>query len=769
MSEVPAPQGGPLAEAQRLTYDGRAQEAVSFAERAVLLASNPVAQGEALLFLGDLQVQLGRMDEAESTFMRLAELASQGNPSFAQVARDRLQDVGLRRRPPTKLKLSPSVEQAVASLDATSEVPATVVAAELLRTHPEYGNKTAAQVEMEAATDGPLRSVHQWLLDVRALFDPTQAPELHGRLVLLGLALLDETVRTALDQRGAFDAIRGELREPFDDLLSPEGRALVAGGETPAPRHEETVPTHTDNPAKVDELGRKAVARILARRIRDMRAEEADNAAHDRDKAARRGGAFLVHLHAPWGAGKTSLLNFLADELRKEDPQRWVVVNFNAWRHQRIAPPWWWLMTTMYTESVRELGSFRGVKRLRALTLRLHEWWWRVKGGWPGFVMLVLGAAMIVVVWKAGFVKGATSDVLAWKTIRAFLLAAAAILTPALTLWGFVRGVSRWVFATSARGARRFIDNTRDPMQLVHEHVHDLVRWAGADVVVMIDDLDRCKGPYVVELLEGIQTLFRDVPLTFVVAADRDWLADSYADEYAKFVSTSDEPGRPLGYLFLEKTFQISAGLPPVGVQLDGFWNRLLRMPKLPSEKELDRERRRAADELGGKPSRDLGRVVAEEPGTTPAQVQARREVVAVEMAGARAAAEAAHTLEPFKSLLGRNPNPRAMKRLVNAYGIARGIEVLHGHNIEGEHFGEQQTALWTILNLRWPKLGDHLAVRPEDVELIGDGKPPTRVPRDLRPLFEDDEVVAVVRGDAADVAAQLDADTLQTVTLRSA
>jgi len=421
--------------------------------------------------------------------------------------------------------------------------------------------------------------------------------------------------------------------------------------------HEEAVPTHTDNPAKVDELGRKGFARILARRIRDMRTEEARNSAREKDKKARKGGSFLVHLHAPWGAGKTSLLNFLADELRKEEPDRWVVVNFNAWRHQRIVPPWWWLMTTMYSEAARDLASF---SKWRAARLRVYEWFWRLKGGWPGYVMLLLAAGVFLATWQAGFLSGLDRErVLSLETAKGFVIAAAAIITPLLTVWGLVRGLSRWVFATSARGARRFIDNTRDPMQVVRDHVRDLVHWIGKDVVVLIDDLDRCKGPYVVELLEGIQTLFRDVPVTYVVAADRDWLSDSYAAEYRKFVSAADEPGRPLGYLFLEKTFQISAQLPPVSARLEEFWSRLLRSPNLPSEQELDAARVTAKSDLAGKRTEETRQQVASDPGATPADVQARLETLAEEMASERSAREAAHTLEPFRSLLGPNPNPR--------------------------------------------------------------------------------------------------------------
>jgi KAP family P-loop domain len=458
------------------------------------------------------------------------------------------------------------------------------------------------------------------------------------------------------------------------------------------------------------------------------------------------------------------MLNFLADELRKDEPRRWVVVNFNAWRHQRIVPPWWWLMTTLYSEAVRELDTF---DRRRALAMRLREWFWRVRGGWPGYAVLVLGAGVLVAVWQAGFLHGLDGAALfSVETLKGFVIAAAAIITPALTIWAFVRGVSRWVFATSARGARKFIDNTRDPMRLVHEHVRELVHWTGYDVVILIDDLDRCKAPFVVELLEGIQTLFRDAPITYVVAADRDWLSDSYAAEYKRFVSAADEPGRPLGYLFLEKTFQISTGLPPGGAQLDAFWSRLLRSPSLPSEVELEQARATAQSALSGQPADEARRQVAAHPGATPADVQARLETIAVEMASERAAEEAAHTLEPFRSLLGREPNPREMKRLVNAYGIARGMETLRARNLEADHVQEQQTALWTILNLRWPKLGAHLAKHPEHVKAIGNGKPPPEVPRDLLPLFGNREVITVIRGDAPNVVAHLDAETISSVVL---
>lgn len=662
--------------------------------------------------------------------------------------------------------MSPTVSRAVSALESRGELPAVVLVEEILRTHSEYGGNTAGSVRMTIATDATQKDVHQWLADVRALFDPVRAPTLHGRLVIIGLTMLDQALGAALDLDGFLQRLSREVREPIETLL------LSA-----RPVSDETVPTHTDNPALIDELGRQSFARVLARRIRDARMEEAKNATDGLKARARldgsagkvsaeqRGGAFLVHLHAPWGAGKTSLLNFLTEALHRtdrDDDRPWVVVNFNAWRHQRIAPPWWWLMTTMYREAVREL---RRLHKGRAIYVWAREYFWRFKGGWPGIVALLIVAAGLVLLWQTGFLGSLRrTDSISLETIPAVIVAAATVTASAVTLWGVVRGFGRWVFAASARGARQLLDNTNDPMRLVHEHVDDLTRWVGHDIAVMIDDLDRCKAPYVVELLEGIQTLFRDVPVTFVVAADRDWLSDSYATEYGSFVNVSKQPGQPVGYLFLEKTFQISVGLPAAGNRIGTFWERLLRSANVSDVPSLEEARTQAKADLGGMRSADAAQTVDREPGKTPAEIQARREAVAIEMVSERAQRDHVHTLAPFRALLGRDPNPRAMKRLVNAYGITRGAEILAGRNLTADHQKEQETALWTILEMRWPRLASYLAKHPEDVGAIGAGGSLSDVPKDLRPLFGDREVVDLVQGKAAGVDAKLDADTLQTI-----
>lgn len=770
---------------QALWGVGHADRALDVTERAVSLAKDDRLRAEALLQLGDSYRRMERPGEALRAWEEAERAASRvGEVKLLTAIADRRRSyvAPSRPKPAAPLRLSPTVRDVARELGQRL-VPAGEIAHAVLRRHPEYGDDRSSSVRLDGTAGEMERTADDWLQEVRTLFHRRKVPELHGRVVVIGLTLLEEGLRRQLEERAFLTALVRELREPLETILVNRGLGLWRREQPPPepaaalPEAEET-PTHTDNPALVDELGRKGFAKVLARRIKDMREEERENAKRIGDERMPRGGSFLVHLHAPWGAGKTSTLNFLSDDLRRE---RWVVVNFNAWRHQRIVPPWWWLMTAIYSEALRELRTkwpARGERRLpahaRALSLVAREWIWRLRGGWPGYLMLFIAAGLLVLIWQQGFLSGLADEKLrSWETVRGLLVAAAAVITPALVVWGLLRGAGHWVFATSARGARRYMDNTRDPMRAVQEHVRDLIGWIGRDVVVLIDDLDRCKGPYVVELLEGIQTIFRDIPVAYVVAADRDWLSDSYAAEYRKFVSAADEPGRPLGYLFLEKTFQISTTLPPIGDQLESFWNRLLRKARLPNLEAVEEATASAEEALKGKPSAELfraaedAREAAKSNGSESAvtEYHAVLQAVAVETAGARAAEEAAHTLEPFRELL--DPNPRAMKRLVNAYGITRAAETLRGHNLERDAAAEHRTALWTILNLRWPRLGEHLAKHPDDVTALTaeNGKPPRKVDAGLASLFGDPEVKAVITGAPNEVRASLDADVIRAYT----
>jgi hypothetical protein len=391
------------------------------------------------------------------------------------------------------------------------------------------------------------------------------------------------------------------------------------------------------------------------------------------------------------------------------------------------------------------------MNKVQAAKFRLRELFWRAQAGWFWWLLALVGLAILAAVFLTRAYRHP-------DTVQKWLALVTVILGYVLIILGAVRGGSRSISSTSVRGAQAYIDNTRDPMQAAKEHFADLIEWLHYPVAIFIDDLDRCKGTTVVELLEGVQTLFRDAPVVYVVAADRDWLSDSYAAEYGTFVSLADEPGRPFGYLFLEKTFQLTAPVPDLSpATLGKYWEALVRrQPTVDDPAALEAARSQAEERY--RPLQTQAAVsteLTENPGDSPVEQQARLEAAAIQLATSTLEQDTEHALLPFRVLL--DSNPRALKRLVNAYGIARAVEILTHREIEGDRQAQHRTALWTILNLRWPRLGDHLIEYPDHVEAIGNGNVPAGVPPSLEPLFSDPRVAAVVRGEAPGVEAHLD------------
>ena len=104
------------------------------------------------------------------------------------------------------------------------------------------------------------------------------------------------------------------------------------------------------------------------------------------------------------------------------------------------------------------------------------------------------------------------------------------------------------------------------------------------------------------------------------------------------------------------------------------------------------------------------------------------------------------------------------MKRLVNAYGVERALQIIGGHSTALD-YPRERLALWTILKSRWPLLADYLADEPEAVAYIKNGEVPDELANDesrryLITLFKDEEVRRVVSGEVLGV--DLDKESLR-------
>lgn len=498
------------------------------------------------------------------------------------------------------------------------------------------------------------------------------------------------------------------------------------------PPSVESVAAHADNPALVDELGRRPFAEIIAARIEEVR--RARISSHEQQP-----GAFMVNLHGPWGAGKTSVLNFLKAHLQhktRSDDERWVVIEFNAWRHQRLQLPWWTLIKEIKTQAVQQLGVGK------SQMLRVRWFWWRCRADWlPSIITAILILIAIYLMTSALVRQGAPAagDQGVGKAVELGI----GVLTALLAGSAAVFASSRTLLFGSAGAAQAYMDAKSDPLGPIVRLFQRLVDAIHRPLVVFIDDLDRCDSAYVISLLEGIQTLFRTAHVTYVVAADRKWICSCFDKRYADFAKTISEPGRPLGYLFLDKVFQVSATVPRVSTEVQrAYWRSLLRTGSASQPKAADLEAvQQQAQQRAEASAKDVhtqeqgNQKIEEAKANGPVAEQAMRAAVAKQITSPEAMRETEHRLQPFAPLL--EANPRAMKRLVNAYGLYQAAHILERRSVS-----QEALARWTIVELRWPLLAELLAERPQAL-----GESPSSLPKAIKRLLEDPEVKAVIAG----------------------
>jgi hypothetical protein len=505
-----------------------------------------------------------------------------------------------------------------------------------------------------------------------------------------------------------------------DDSHAIKAEASTATVPTPPPMIEagnptirklETAPFYSDHAARRDLLNRKAVAETVATMIENVWDDDAKEENIDR--------TFIVHLHGRWGSGKTSILNFLKEALLSRNSERtlskgrlaksssgpsWIIIDYNAWRNQALGPAWWTLMETVYRQARQQLG---GWLKWDGIRLILWDRWWRIRSSYAPYALAAALAVtfglLLIWIWQT-YLFGQGKP---WFIDGLKLIASVVGLIVTVFAFGHSYPIG------SARTAKSYLELSRDPLNPLIKRYGDLVEDIDRPVAVFIDDLDRCNAPFVVELLQTIQTLFRHARVLYVVAADRDWVCASYQQMYERFNEKIGEPGKSLGHLFVEKVFQLSVEVPRLSeMERNQYWDELIKS-KLASEPEIDksvvddavREIEHAETE-----SKIIEVVERYRDNPNVAEIIAARAFR--QMQSAPLQKEREHFLSAYAALI--EPNPRAMKRLLNAYGFRRGFDIQSRHRSDPDAL-----VRWTILENRWPVLADYLEGRTSGNEII--------------------------------------------------
>jgi len=630
------------------------------------------------------------------------------------------------------INYSPSVREVRSAFETGTTVSSMDLVQALARLHPEYAKgrfeKVAHESYLQRTFD--IRPLEEWFSNVDQLFDPETVPELHGRLFALGLCELDHHLKEVFETTGILSALHDELKEEFTALLNER-----------SPFDGDPARLHLDSDSREDHLGRDGFVEALAtwlNRFWRQSNSQGDNIGQH---------SFMMHLHGPWGSGKSTLLNLLEQKLtpqRKDDRKtqekkkeanlHWMVIHFNAWQHSHVEPAWWPLLNQLYKESLVNLKKTK--QKRKAWAVWWYDLWWKLISGnkSTGYWFALFGVLLVLV--SLPDMNENLQSYIQFATFAGTVVTGGSYFLRSL-IWG------------SAGSAQDYLKLNQDPLDKIKEYFVKIVGRIDQPVMIYIDDLDRCPSSYVVDLLESLQTLFNDSRVFYVLAADRRWLYGSFEERYGEFRNHIEEPGKQIGYLFLDKLFQLSISVPQVSPEVREDYLNYLYLDKEKEQRNLDKMRRQIREEFEQVRSDPELVRRADREGASREERQMRREEAVRASAKAEIEVSTEYFLKQFAHLL--EPNPRAIKRLVNNYGIYRAIVLLSDPAVIDSGEKRKKFALWNILAMRWPMLAEVLEDETELIPFVAEGTI-DKIDRDeVRDLTAMREVQDVLKGKGVD------------------
>jgi Cdc6-like AAA superfamily ATPase len=244
-----------------------------------------------------------------------------------------------------------------------------------------------------------------------------------------------------------------------------------------------------------------------------------------------------IGIFGEWGSGKTSLMLMIEDQLKKKKIK---TIWFNAWKYDKEEVLWRALILSILK------GLSADQKKIDDTTLKLYEAVSTEKLGQMQIDWLEIGKTLL---------KGAASI-------------AGIIVSPLFLIPGFAEAFASASFLDQLSTAftRRKIQQSRERIssieqfeelyrKLISEHIQ-----SDEQIVILIDDLDRCVPIRSLEVLEALKS-FLDAPgCVYIVACDTRLINQGLVEKYdEKSGINIDE--------YLSKIVQFSFTIPPIRIE----------------------------------------------------------------------------------------------------------------------------------------------------------------------------------------------------------
>lgn len=261
-------------------------------------------------------------------------------------------------------------------------------------------------------------------------------------------------------------------------------------------QHQE-IPVPENNPFKYDQLGRREAVETLTNIVSNVE------------------GPCILSIDAPWGAGKTTFLRMWEKYLRKCG---FVVVSFNAWENDFLDEPFVALSSEIIEELKKDDSTDSFASEVEALAGQAKQ-------------IIMQSLPTLAGSIAAGLpVFGPLGSVLARTAAERIL--------------------------SSQQKTQHHIREFNAQLKQLAENISDTN--GGRPLIVAIDELDRCRPLYAIELLETAKHIFNVDNVIFALSTNRQQMAASIKAIYG------DHFG---GREYLERFFDIYFSLPDANRQ----------------------------------------------------------------------------------------------------------------------------------------------------------------------------------------------------------
>lgn len=494
-----------------------------------------------------------------------------------------------------------------------------------------------------------------------------------------------------------------------------------------------------DRWSKIDLLGYSDYSEALVDFIKNKKSDE----------------SLTIGIDAEWGVGKTTLMHMIKNHMDAQEasgqnnfgdklkticqkikvflkikilmikmPQEAedksnLTIWFNAWKYDQEESLWSALALEILTQIRSRFGVWKRMQFWFTLNCKRFDWTSllqnMLRGSFYLFGTVWIGISVLILALLIQGISFQDSIHVLWQNIKitGFLVGFPALYTAGKKTIGqivkpFDLNITQYLCDPKYEQNIGFLAQFEEDFK----RVIDLVTVHGEkQLVVFIDDLDRCASSHIADIIEAINILLDADHCVFVIGMDSQTVANSIRAKYKDLEDCDDahdSSGLTLGQRFLEKIIQINFHIPkPDPTVVRAFIDATINpTEELPKEETSNKKIREVTQQIKVK-LRD-GELLDDAAIEIQASrsdlskeelIKAKEEAFAESLDESNEVGKAAHDAIRYLE-----PNPRKIKKFINTFRLQALIANRRGL-LEYDAIRLDLLAKWIVITMRWPQM----------------------------------------------------------------